>query len=135
MPSEDANYKRKITAARRSQGICIQCGKVKVPEGRSRCAECLRKHQLAAKKIRDRYKENGLCYACGKQPPVAGTIHCENCLRKMRECQQAKRLLRKKQGLCIRCGKAAEGHKTLCRACSEKTRAEQQRSKVRKDGK
>lgn len=73
---------------RKAAGLCVECGKKKAVENRTRCLECLLKNRRAAneknrrKGLQPRAHFDGVdwCRLCGKAKPVEGRTLCSKCL-------------------------------------------------------
>ena len=104
----------RLRAERKSQGLCIGCGK-NPPSEKSHgtrptayCAECrsrIAKKQYGKKK--ELYKEAkllGKCVSCGGEP-LPGKARCGPCLEKRNKNQAALQEARISEGVCVRCGK------------------------------
>ncbi len=100
---------------RRSQGICLRCGKAPAKEGRKCCAPCLARHLGVRQAEIARRKQAGLCRQCGKRPAVG--YHCLACRAK----GKSRRARSRQEGACTRCYKApADAGGALCPECRVK---------------
>ena len=72
--------------SRKSNGICVVCGKRKSEKDRTMCHICAKKDSTRRNKsgIYEYRKENGLCLWC-ESPVVEGKFYCKECLEKKRE--------------------------------------------------
>ncbi len=138
---------RRRASERRSQGLCMKCGKRPPAAGRKVCAPCgerarnserLRyarardggaryggrnpesRRRMARERNRMRRRERlkaGLCTHCGDRPPVGGGTVCEPCREARRAEERELYARRRASGLCGRCGGPASGA-SLCRPCA-----------------
>lgn len=137
---------------RKSEGLCVKCGKTKAVQGKVMCVECAEKQKIYQKETRVYFKNIGLCPRCGKNKLFGDEKECPECLAMMYEVNRKSRERRnvtameyyrkdiqrlKEQGLCRSCRKrkVAEGH-TYCQKCLEKHReqVEKYRRKMDKIG-
>ena len=104
---ERSNYGKETTNFRKSNRICIKCGKEPAVKGRVSCVECLEKNRLEAQRRREnmteeekerareivranyrkrvsRYKAQGMCAKCGIRKAVSGKTLCVPCANKER---------------------------------------------------
>ena len=67
------------------KGICFDCKKRKIENGKKRCRQCLDKDALAHRKkhipIREIGMSKGLCYQCVKEKATNGKL-CKSCYDK-----------------------------------------------------
>lgn len=124
---------------RKSNGLCIQCGK---PLDRTgiRCIECNNSKKIRENEDRKWYSENGYCPRCHKNKLFGDEKNCPECsakayghnmnkinrIGKQKFNEQSAEMARKRyrerseNGICTRCGKrkSEHGFKTcgICRA-------------------
>lgn len=127
-------YKR-----RKTQGICVKCGKKKAVKGKVQCFECAEHQKEENRKNRKFYMEHGICYRCGKNKLFGDEKICPECLAEnMIACKKwqskqggsseyykKKIKILKEKGLCRKCNKRkVEVGKTYCTSCLIKHREE-----------
>lgn len=132
------NMSKTTYETRKSQGICVKCGKVKAIQGKVMCAECAEKQRIYQRETREYLRNLGLCPRCGKSKLFGDEKECPECTAMMYEINQRSRERRnitamdyyrkdiarlKSEGLCRSCRKkkVAEGH-TYCPDCLAKRR-------------
>lgn len=83
--SEKSRAKEKYER-RKSNGICVKCGKRKSEKDRTMCHICSKKDNVRKIKfgISEYRKENGLCIWCNN-PVENGRMFCSHCMEKKRE--------------------------------------------------
>ena len=64
---------------RRSNGLCINCAKVRVVPPRVACEACRAKQRKAKRKLTQQREKAALCNRCGKELPIPGRKLCEQC--------------------------------------------------------
>ena len=84
-PSEKRRTKEKYES-RKSNGICVVCGKRKSEKDRTMCHICAKKDSARKNKsgIYEYRRDNGLCLWC-ERPAVEEKFYCKECLEKKRE--------------------------------------------------
>jgi hypothetical protein len=124
--------RKKLVQARKSKGLCIQCGKnpaILKPDGTrgSYCKKCLEMFRTAREKL---VKKRGSCVRC-PNPPQPGKKLCKKCEDEL----GMQRLNALATGLCIRCKKApAEGDTLYCKKCMKiKVAMNKRRRRFKKD--
>ena len=136
---ERSEYIKQWKEKRRSQGLCVACGKPLDRDG-IHCAECRRKTNQATKERRRWYLEHKICPRCGKNDIMGDETRCPECRadatnnalanrdkesynKYHREWNKATYHKRKENGICTRCGKRKSTNgTTLCDICREKGR-------------
>ena len=66
-------------AARRTAGMCTECGERRAAPGRDSCEPCLAKQRTAWAARAAERAAAGLCPHCGLRPPAADLATCEPC--------------------------------------------------------
>ncbi len=138
---EIAEYKKQWIRNRKSNKLCIGCGKSLDRDG-VYCIACREKINKATKETRAWYQSNGICPRCGKVSLMGDEKNCPECRAKFAnaatrareknrdEWNERQKIIqrniyskRKDQGVCTRCGKrkADSRHKT-CEMCRAKLR-------------
>ena len=134
---------------RKSQGLCVGCGRVKAVQGRVMCAECAEKQKIYQRETREYLRNLGLCPRCGKNKLFGDEKECPECTAMMYEINQRSRKRRnvtamdyyrkdiariKEHGLCRSCRKrkVKEGH-TYCSICLAKKREQGKEYRRKKD--
>lgn len=138
-------YRRENREFYREHHLCVDCGKVKVPESEKTCPECRAKRSKWRKPLSEKIKsdfkhyqkslyyqrkEQGICTKCGKRKSMPNKVKCGICLAKDAENHRKKKLnkqntkeYRKENHLCYHCGNeidVTDGQ--LCSSCLEKCR-------------
>lgn len=139
----DATYQK-----RKSQGICVDCGKEKADEGYVTCTKCRTKQRISSQERREFYKSLGICPRCGKNKLFGDERSCPECLAenaiiKKRSREKLKKTdmdyfreyqeRLKQEGLCrTGCGRKRVSGKTYCKSClikhNEKTKEYKRRN-------
>ena len=139
---------RRVTAERRAEGRCTECGKTQAVPGRASCEPCLEKRRTAdraryaagkaagkpyggadaeakrrsaraaSKRRQEARREAGLCIRCGQHPPVEGRTICTPCRDRCRAAEQRQYAERRAAGRCTRCGEAAFDGASRCGPCA-----------------
>ena len=97
--------------AKRAQGYCVDCRRVKPEGGKSRCKSCTQKRRGYDKRAREARIAAGLCAECGKQHSESTKL-CARCKKSALAKQYKKNfggvrgeILERDSGLCKCCGK------------------------------
>lgn len=124
---------------RKSNGLCVQCGKAN-EDGRSSCPGCRARENERKRQDRIFYAAHGLCTRCGKNSVFGEDRTCFECRakdlvskgrrdrdkmkKKDSEGFQRRYRARSEQGICVGCGRrrAAEGKKR-CETCARRDTA------------
>lgn len=64
---------------RKSQGLCVSCGKVRSVQGKVMCAECAEKKKIYQRETREYLRNMGLCPRCGKNKLFGNEKECPEC--------------------------------------------------------
>lgn len=129
-------WKRIKYQSLKNQGICVDCGKEKAEEGKSRCRQCLNRRYSERRKDRLFYISLGICPTCKKNKIYGDESSCFECREKKRAYNKQyheshgtninnyhKELYerRKAERICYQCGKrkAAYG-RVRCEICLKK---------------
>ena len=92
--ARDLERYHRRTAARRAQGLCLNCGKRPPAPHRSRCEPCAAKKRPADRARHHRRTAArlaaGMCPKCGKRPPAPGRSTCEPCAEKTNRASRAR---------------------------------------------
>lgn len=134
-------YQQRLLDKRKSNGLCLNCGKPLDREG-VHCIACREKINKTTRERRHWYQNNGICPRCGKVSLMGDEKVCPECNaefanRASKTREKNREEYNKKQrtihkiiydkrnelGICYRCGKrkADIGYKT-CGICRVKTR-------------
>lgn len=129
---------KKTYETRKSQGICVRCGKIKAVSGRVMCSECAEKSRIETREKREFMRNMGICPRCCKNKLFGSEKECPECSAMMYERNRKNAEIRnacaadyyrkdiarlKSEGLCRGCRKrkVAAG-KTYCPICLTKKR-------------
>lgn len=129
---------KKTYDTRKSQGICVRCGKIKAVSGKVMCSECAEKSRIETREKRGFMRNMGICPRCCKNKLFGSEKECPECAAMMYERNRENSERRnayfadyyrkdiarlKNDGLCRGCRKrkVAEG-KTYCPVCLAKKR-------------
>lgn len=140
---------KKTYEARKLQGICVRCGKVKAVHGKVMCAECAEKSRIDTREKREFMRNIGICPRCGKNKLFGNEKECPECAAMMYESNRKSRERRnvyatdyykkdiarlKIEGICRGCRKrkVAAGH-TYCPICLAKKREQGRTYRRKKD--
>lgn len=100
---------------RKELGLCGDCGKAPLIEGRANCTDC-RKRDREQRIERLRL---GKCASCSRKT-VPGKTHCRSCADRCSKAAIARKNERRRNNLCLSCGKP-RGEKYLnCLPCRRK---------------
>lgn len=134
---------------RKSEGLCVKCGKAQAIQGKVMCADCAEKQKIYQRETREYFKNIGICPRCGKNKLFGDEKECPECCAMMYELNRKSRERRnitaidyyrkdikrlKEQGLCRSCRtrKVAEG-KTYCKNCLIEHRERNKEYRRKKD--
>ena len=132
---------------RKSQHLCVRCGKPLDRDGRY-CSACCEKIRIDARKTRVFLASQHLCTSCGKYAVPVGEKMCPECRakssnRKRAKSEKSKINFRKQQkkiydqrsasGVCVRCGKRkAAGGRKKCFICLQKDAQTHAEARIRR---
>lgn len=89
MARKDRGWSRKEWARRKTEGICVDCGKVVADSPHLRCAVCTSRRRISAAAFQGRLRQKriaaGLCERCGQVSPEVGFQVCETCRARLKE--------------------------------------------------
>lgn len=134
---------------RKTEGLCVKCGKTKAEQGKVMCYECAESQKIYQRETRAYLRNLGICPRCGKNKLFGAEKECLECTVMMYEINKKSRERRnisamdyyrkdikrlKEQGLCRNCRhrKVAEGH-TYCPICLAKKREKGREYRRKKD--
>jgi hypothetical protein len=75
---------------KRGQGLCVQCGKNRPKDRKSKCSECFNKSLELQRLQRIKAIENKQCSRCFKLPVISEYSYCEICFFKYRAYEHLK---------------------------------------------
>lgn len=102
--------------ARKSQGLCVKCGKISAIPDKVMCGICAKTLNERGRAKRQKRLGEGLCGRCGK-PAISGSAQCESCKQQDRDSYHHD----KARGVCTRCGKMLSGFESIvCTPCRER---------------
>lgn len=84
-------YRKKYMMQRKSQGVCVRCGKEKAAPGKVLCPACGEEERLRSKENYAWCKKKGVCVRCRKNKAATGYTECEECASKRRAKYREKR--------------------------------------------
>ena len=132
MPNKDTQRLMDIYHKRRSQGICVRCGRSPAINGQTKCHPCKEKHKKSSIESKNRHRtratKEGLCSNCTR-PAVIGKKKCSVCLDVHRNISAKRRKEARAGGRCTRCSITASPGRTLC---EEHLKIESQEQRKRK---
>lgn len=128
---------------KKTNGICVQCGKSKALPNKVLCEKCKEKANENSKRAYQHYKSRGICVDCRTKKAEPNRVRCKLCLMNISEmsavCHAVKPFVlsaeqkenrrikskelyhyRKSHGLCVSCGKKAMTGITRCKKCNDK---------------
>jgi len=107
-PQHERDIAKKRYYERKARGICVNCGKRKVEQGKSWCKVCVAKHnkkralEAYAKMCEAEYK--GLCRKCKTKPRLKEKKLCQDCYDKMlaniQKANEANKIKRESERVC-----------------------------------
>lgn len=98
---------------RKTNGICVRCGKEMARTNRVMCEACAEKERVRRSEDRAALSKMNLCPKCGQNRLYGDEKMCLDCREKMYKYNKTRRHstgknyneLRKQNGLCIKCGR------------------------------
>lgn len=104
-------------------GICWNCKKNPIVDGKEKCEECLKKSNDYIKELHKKRSDNQLCTVCGKNKPDEGRTTCNECASRKSEYTRLTRKFYSDNGICPKCGKnILVGDEKNCIDCWESNR-------------
>ncbi len=121
---QSSDKERRKRLRRKSNALCIRCGKNPPRLDRTQCETCAsdNREEYNANKMNVYYqrKSKSLCVRCGVKT-IGHQAHCESCIKYMRDKDKKRYVDKKEKNLCAHCGSNEPiANEILCSQCKKK---------------
>lgn len=88
MSFDKNKWQRERYVRRKSEGICVCCGKRTPVSGKTVCEECSQNYKERRREDYQFFKKKGICVICHRRKAEPGRVLCGECLEDMKHRQR-----------------------------------------------